>query len=440
MFEPLPGGCSTVAPAEADRRAPQPRTELRVKLRSLASPAVAALLLLATGCPENTYPAGEKDAYPLTDLDVFKRDEHNKAEEMRKRLADPATKPEDRAGIITSLSDQAKKEKDELDSIEKTRPMMRLILARLFGSPEHPSNPTAATATVNIKPLFENKELKNVEEPGSPLETGRQLYKQHCMHCHGFYGFGDGPTANFLLPKPRDFRFGKVKFTSTDGGKRAVHDDLVRTIAQGIQGTMMPAFGPSDGLPQLGIFAGHAGPPGFDVDAVASYIYVLLMRGSVERQLAAKWADDGELNADNAQEAVNQMFAEWDDATKSVIKPPVKRPDDFNASAAKGKELFMAGAGCVKCHGKHGLGADSPKEDEAMPDQPNEFGLPSLPMNLTLGIYRGGRRPVDLYRRVYAGIKGTAMPGQHGNLTDEQIWNVVDYVYQLGMPKPEKAE
>ena len=32
------------------------------------------------------------------------------------------------------------------------------------------------------------------------------------------------------------------------------------------------------------------------------------------------------------------------------------------------------------------------------------------PRDLTRGIYRGGRRPVDLFRRVHAGIKGTRMP------------------------------
>jgi mono/diheme cytochrome c family protein len=426
---------------------------LRVKLRSLASLGLAAALF-TTGCPENTYPAGEKDAYPLTEYKVFYaaskgQSEHDKAETLRKQLADPNLPAEQRQQAITQLGDQAKKEKDEQDQLDKLRPIVRSILAILFGSPEHPSRPVS-TATVSIKTAFDPG-VASVEEPSSPLDLGRRLYKQHCMHCHGFYGFGDGPTANFLLPKPRDFRFGKVKFTSTKGGMRAVHDDLVRTVAQGVQGTMMPAFGPTDGVPRIGIFAGTAGPPGFDVDAVASYIEVLLMRGSIEQQLAAKWADDGELNADNAQGSVDQILKEWKDATDGVVASETPRVTDIEKSVRNGEILFGAlpndkdkpgfgKAGCVKCHGFHGLGVDSPKEDQAMPDQPNDYGLPSLPMNLTLGIYRGGRRPIDLYRRLDAGIKGTPMPGQHGNLTSDEIWNVVDYVYQLGMPKPEKPE
>ena len=34
------------------------------------------------------------------------------------------------------------------------------------------------------------------------------------------------------------------------------------------------------------------------------------------------------------------------------------------------------------------------------------------PRNLRAGIYRGGRRPLDFYRRVHAGILGAQMPGR----------------------------
>ncbi len=62
----------------------------------------------------------------------------------------------------------------------------------------------------------------------------------------------------------------------------------------------------------------------------------------------------------------------------------------------------------------------------------------ALPRNLRQGIYRGGRSPVDLYRRIYAGINGVPMPGvgpatpgATGTLTSDQIWNLVDYVQSL---------
>lgn len=59
------------------------------------------------------------------------------------------------------------------------------------------------------------------------------------------------------------------------------------------------------------------------------------------------------------------------------------------------------------------------------------WGNPQQPRDLTRGVYRGGRRPLDLYRRIHAGIKGTQMAGFGTALKDDQIWDVVNYVTSL---------
>src|SRR5262245_2338944 len=46
------------------------------------------------------------------------------------------------------------------------------------------------------------------KEAGWKLLAGRNLYMQHCIHCHGVTGDGNGPTAKFLNPRPRDYRLG----------------------------------------------------------------------------------------------------------------------------------------------------------------------------------------------------------------------------------------
>ena len=50
---------------------------------------------------------------------------------------------------------------------------------------------------------------------------GYALYRLHCLHCHGVSGAGDGPTAPFLYPRPRDYRKGLFKFTSTPDRRQA---------------------------------------------------------------------------------------------------------------------------------------------------------------------------------------------------------------------------
>jgi hypothetical protein len=53
------------------------------------------------------------------------------------------------------------------------------------------------------------------------------------------------------------------------------------------------------------------------------------------------------------------------------------------------------------------------------------------PRNLRKGIYRGGRRPLDLYYRIHAGINGAPMPAAAGTVSPEEIWHIVNYVRSL---------
>ena len=66
----------------------------------------------------------------------------------------------------------------------------------------------------------------------------------------------------------------------------------------------------------------------------------------------------------------------------------------------------------------------------------NEPGLHDVwdnlnqPRNLHTGIYRGGRRPIDLFCRIHAGIKGSRMPS-FKNTPHEDIWHLVNYILSL---------
>ena len=74
----------------------------------------------------------------------------------------------------------------------------------------------------------------------APIRGGYAIYREQCLHCHGVSGDGNGPTAPFLWPVPRDYRPGVFKFTSTNGsdrGSKPTRDDLRRTMRQGISGT-----------------------------------------------------------------------------------------------------------------------------------------------------------------------------------------------------------
>lgn len=123
---------------------------------------------------------------------------------------------------------------------------------------------------------------------------------------------------------------------------------------------------------------------------------------------------------------------------------------------ARGKELFSGNvANCAQCHGTLALGDGqvtdydewtaewttknnppiNPKTDINRVDAFRALGaLPPRnirPRNLRMGIYRGGRRPVDIYLRIKNGIAGTPMPAASSKLTDLDVWALVAYVRSL---------
>src|SRR4030095_10515920 len=113
------------------------------------------------------------------------------------------------------------------------------LLAASFGTPDNPVVPAVEGAE-----LLDLNKLKMAAGPVSSAADGspRGLYREHCAHCHGITGDGNGPTAAFLNPYPRDYRPGKFKFKSTPIGFKPTHADLKKTLLEGIPGTAMPSF------------------------------------------------------------------------------------------------------------------------------------------------------------------------------------------------------
>jgi hypothetical protein len=73
-----------------------------------------------------------------------------------------------------------------------------------------------------------------------------------------------------------------------------------------------------------------------------------------------------------------------------------------------------------------------PDKVREMWNQKGDFwGNPLRPANLNRGIYKGGRRPIDIYWRIAKGINGAQMPGHFPAINEQQIWDVVNFVLAL---------
>jgi DMSO reductase family type II enzyme heme b subunit len=81
---------------------------------------------------------------------------------------------------------------------------------------------------------------------------------------------------------------------------------------------------------------------------------------------------------------------------------------------------------CWECHGDKGKG-DGPKAK----DLNDDWKYPAPPNAFTVGIYKGGGTPSDVYLRFTAGMDGSPMPSYEGSLNDEERWALVFYTLSL---------
>ncbi|HUG91711.1 MAG TPA: cytochrome c [Planctomycetaceae bacterium] len=313
--------------------------------------------------------------------------------------------------------------------------------------------------------------------PGGRLKHGRALYMEHCMHCHGVSGDGNGPTAPYLDPRPRDYRLGLFKFTSTGTGLKASRADLALTIRHGIPGTYMPSF----------LLLGDD-----ELQAIVEYIRWLAMRGEFEKRMIdelyvdhsqqaleerkrdeAQQRSEGSPPDETVDEAVARYLEEefpgvvdslgndlkdaWEqaDLEDSVFKPAQPRlpaeptpaaqlENALRESRERGLALYYSDkAKCATCHGPQGRGDGSeifafrdipntnPVQKYAEPGLFDDWGQKIEPRDLTRGVFRGGRRPIDIYRRIAVGIKGTPMPAFASALSEQERWDLVNFVLSV---------
>ena len=243
------------------------------------------------------------------------------------------------------------------------------------------------------------------------LKHGQAVYMKRCVQCHGVSGDGNGPVAASLYPRPRDYRRGIFKFTSTPYGSRPRREDLIATLDRGIVGTSMPSFSL---LPKK------------DIEAVVDYVLVLAQRGELEYQLASEAEASEELLEEDVPDYVNVVAGNWKQAAISLTQPLTPQPELTPDRVALGREAFLS-KGCSKCHGEDGRGHT---KDNIGKDS---WGHSTRAADLTSGMLHGGQEPVDIYRRIMNGINGTPMPGFRSSLESEPetIWNLVSYVLSV---------
>ena len=212
-------------------------------------------------------------------------------------------------------------------------------------------------------------------------EAGKGLYGKYCSQCHGEAGDGQGYATPYLQPLPRDFTSGLFKIRSTPNGAMPTDEDLRKVIREGMPYTTM------------------IGWPDFSNEEVENIIYHL--------------------------KTFSPDFGDPD-----YLDPPINIPATpaFTQDSADLGRVVYGNMECHTCHGATGR-----TDGASAPTLLDEAGHSIRPADLTKRwTFRGGTTREDIYRTFSTGLNGTPMPSYIDSLTNEERWQLVDFVYSLG--------
>jgi mono/diheme cytochrome c family protein len=237
--------------------------------------------------------------------------------------------------------------------------------------------------------------FKKSDFPAMPaaedIEAGKRVYFTKCVWCHGVDGGGDGPSADRLWPRPRNFNQGTFKIRHTASGELPLPEmDLFQTVTHGLPGSAMPSW-------------------------------------------------EGILSEDQRRQAIafvtsqlvkDRKFNDKETETFTVLQLDSLKPiPPSKESIEKGAQLVVDKK-CIECHGVNGHGdgnAFNLKDDWGFPIQPASWHK--------CWNFRGSRQdPYDvknIFRTFSTGVNGTPMPSFADNTTIEERWHIANFVQSL---------
>jgi mono/diheme cytochrome c family protein len=229
------------------------------------------------------------------------------------------------------------------------------------------------------------------------IDSGKKVYENRCLICHGSQGKGDGPagvirraekTGRVIEIYPRDFNVAVFRFRTTPTGCLPTDEDLLQTISDGIERSFMPAY------------------KELLSDQKREDVKAYLMT------LSERWEEE------DPCDPITVKMPKWVGSPSSV---------------AKGEKVYKE-MKCWECHGYQGVG-DGPKANELKDDA----GKQILPFDFTTGALKRGSSPENIYITFTTGLDGTGMPAYEDAPPEKDRWHLVSFTLKL-MHQKEKAE
>lgn len=237
------------------------------------------------------------------------------------------------------------------------------------------------------------------EPAADMIEAGKRVYFTKCVWCHGVDGAGDGPGADRLWPRPRNFNQGTFKIRHTASGELPLFDarkpvpgqnDLFETVTHGLPGSAMPSW-----------------------EGILTEEQRLQVLSFVTTQLVK-----------------DRKFTDKQSETQTVLQLADLKPKAAtDESKKRGSELIVEKK-CIECHGLEGRG------DGNAFNLKDDWGFSIQPANWhKCWNFRGSRQDPynvkNIFRTFSTGVNGTPMPSFADSTSVDERWDIANFVNSL---------
>jgi high-affinity iron transporter len=221
---------------------------------------------------------------------------------------------------------------DANDEVAAQLDLLAQSLQQQIAAKQEPTRIAALTQQLrNV--LMANFELDLTPRLPPELATGKALYQQNCIACHGASGHGDGPAAASLEPAPTDFH-------DVERARERSLFGLYNTVTLGVAGTSMVGFNQLSDAERWSL-AFYVGGLFAEEDAAAATAWKRNPL-TVEQAVTlapAELADlvDGEMRAQYVRHNPNSLFADQSplDVARQGIAESVSLYQAGDVAAAK---------------------------------------------------------------------------------------------------------
>ena len=235
--------------------------------------------------------------------------------------------------------------------------------------------------------------------------TGQKIYAETCSVCHGEDGRGALWGKTSLNPQP-------VNFTDASATKYLTRERMIASITNGRPGTAMTAF------------ATQLSPT--QIEAVVEYIQSAFFQAPGKDTGIAQPTERAASTVGMA--VLHGQTEAIDNTHRSVIGHEASKTlsTELSGDVVTGKAYFIQN--CTACHGINGDG-NGPRAYFIFP-KPRNFQDPEFHKQLS--------RP-QLFNAIKNGVLGREMPAWGKVLSDQQIMDITEYMFQTFLNAEQQA-